>query len=242
MTHSPCTRLAWHAALLAAASLYVATPAAAQTVSVGADAVSRYIWRGADFGESFSIQPALSVSSGGFEIGSWASYAVSPASAGVNEHDLWASYTVATESAGSFSVGVTDYYFPTPGGAVFFDFDGDGAGAHWVEPFARYTGPTAFPITLLGAAFVHNDPDHSVYLEASYPARIDGAELGLTLGAVTGESTFYGTDGFSIVSVGLAVSKAIQLNERVTLPVSVSYILNPDSERTFLVFGVGLSL
>ncbi len=242
MTLKPSLQHPVHAALLATAWLCVVAPAAAQTVSVGADAVSRYIWRGTDFGESFSIQPALSVSIAGFGIGSWASYAMNPQSAGVNEHDLWASYTFTTESSGSLSLGVTDYYFPAPGGAGFFDFDGDGAGAHWIEPFASYTGPDAFPITVLGAAFVHNDPDKSVYVQASYPVQVDGAEFGLTLGAVGGESAFYGTGGFSIVNVGLGASKAIQLNERVSLPVSVSYILNPDSERTFLVFGVGVSL
>lgn len=231
-----------HAGIFLAAALCATSTAGAQTVSVGADAVSRYIWRGTDFGESFSIQPALSVSHGGFEIGSWASYAMDPDAAGVNEHDLWLAYTVETASSGSFSLGVTDYYFPVPGGAQFFDFDGDGLGAHWIEPFASYTGPETFPITLYGAAFVHNDPDNSVYLQASYPVRVDGAEFGLTLGAVGGESPFYGTDGFSVVNVGLAASKTIQLKERVSLPVSVSYILNPDSERTFLVFGVGVSL
>lgn len=241
MTRTPSLRRPLHVTLLAA-SFCLAPVVDAQTVSVGADAVSRYIWRGTDFGESFSIQPTLSVSAGGLEIGSWASYAMNPQSAGVNEHDLWASYTFTTESSGSFSLGVTDYYFPAPGGAGFFDFDGGGTGAHWIEPFASYTGPDAFPITLLGAAFVHNDPDNSVYLQASYPVQVDGAEFGLTLGAVGGESAFYGTHGFSIVNVGLAASKAIQLNDRVALPVSVSYILNPDSERTFLVFGVGVSL
>ena len=214
----------------------------AQSVSVGADAVSRYIWRGTDFGESFSIQPALTVTAGGFEIGSWASYAMNPESAGVNEHDLWAGYTIETASSGSFSIGVTDYYFPAPGGAGFFDFDGDGLGAHWIEPYVGYSGPSSFPISLLGAAFVHNDPDNSVYLQASYPVQVDGAEFGLTIGAVGGESAFYGTDSFSIVNVGLAASKVIPLNERIDLPITVSYILNPDAERTYLVFGVGVSL
>lgn len=226
-------------ALLVSATM--ATSAVAQTVSVGADAVSRYIWRGTDFGESFSIQPALAVSVGGFEIGSWASYAMSPESAGVNEHDLWIGYSVETAS-GSFSFGATDYYFPTPGGDQFFDFGGDGRGAHWIEPYAGYSGPESFPVTLVAAMFVHNDPDNSLYLEASYPVQLDGAELGLTLGAVAGESAFYGTEGFSVVNVGLSASKSIPLNDRVGLPVSVTYILNPDAERTFLVFGVGLSL
>src|SRR5690625_3783970 len=44
-----------------------ATDAEAQRFNVGADIVSRYVWRGTDFGESVSIQPTLSFSAGGFE-------------------------------------------------------------------------------------------------------------------------------------------------------------------------------
>ena len=227
--------------LLLLASL-AAGPSVAQTFSLGADIMSRYIWRGTDFGESASIQPALSFSAGGFEIGAWASYAISPVAADVNENDLWAGYTVETENAGSFSFGVTDYYFPSPGGTGFFDYSGDGEGAHWIEPYASYTGPDSFPLTLFGAMFVHNDPDNSLYLEASLPVKVDGVMLGLTAGAVGGESAFYGTDGFAVVNLGLAATKDLKLNESFALPVSIAYILNPDTERSFLVLGLGFSL
>lgn len=214
----------------------------AQSFSLGADIMSRYIWRGTDFGESASVQPALSFSAGGFEIGAWASYAVSPVAADVNENDLWAGYTVETKNAGSFSFGVTDYYFPSPGGTGFFDYSGDGEGAHWIEPYASYTGPKSFPVTLYGAMFAHNDPDNSLYLEASLPVKVDGVILGLTAGAVGGESAFYGTDGFAVVNLGLVATKDLKLNETFSIPVSIAYILNPDTERSFLVLGLGFSL
>lgn len=215
-------------------------PAAAQHFSIGADFVSRYVWRGTDYGEAASIQPVLSFSGGGFEVGTWASYAIDPEAAGVNEHDLWMGYTVETGGAGSVSFGVTDYYFPSPDGAGFFDFDGDGDGAHWVEPFASYTAPGSVPVTLYGAVFAHNDPDNSVYLEAAAPIRVDGVVLGLTAGVVAGKSELYGTDGAAIVNLGISASKEIPLTEQFSLPISVTYILNPDAERSFLVFGITL--
>ena len=229
-------------ALLLALILASASPLYAQSFSLGTDIVSRYIWRGTDFGESASIQPALTFSAGGFEIGAWASYAFSPEAADVNENDLWFGYTVETENAGSFSFGVTDYYFPAPGGPDFFDYSGNGEGAHWIEPYASYTGPASFPVTLYGAVFAHNDPDNSVYLEASIPVQVDGVELGLTAGAVGGKSAFYGTDGVALVNLGLSATKAITLSEQFTLPVSVAYILNPAAEQSFLVFGLSISL
>ena len=64
------------------------SPVLAQELSLGADMVSRYVWRGTDFGQSASIQPDLAYTFGGFEIGTWASYAVNPAASGVNDHDI----------------------------------------------------------------------------------------------------------------------------------------------------------
>ncbi|MBO6575118.1 MAG: hypothetical protein JJ896_06875 [Rhodothermales bacterium] len=224
-------------ALLLAA---VAFPVNAQEFSLGSDFVSRYVWRGADFGESLSMQPGLSFTYKGLEVGSWASYSVAPEGAAANEHDLWISYTLSSENSGSFSIGVTDYYFPAPGGVGFFDFAGDGQGAHWIEPFVSYSGPSSFPVELYGAMFAHNDPDNSVYVQVSYPFETEGVDLGLAVGAVTGESGFYGTDGFALVNVGLTASKDVSLTDRFSIPVSVSYILNPETERTFLVFGISL--
>jgi len=217
-----------------------AVPASSQSFSLGADFMSRYVWRGYDFGESLSVQPALTFSTGGLEIGSWASYSISADGAGANEHDLWLGYTVETPTSGSFSIGLTDYHFPSPDGLGFFDGDGDGDGAHWIEPYVSYTGPDALPITLYGAVIVHNDPDNSFYLQAAYPLTVGDVALGLTAGAVAGESAFYGTSGFAVVNLGLSASREIKMTDSFSLPISVSYIMNPDTERTFLVFGISL--
>jgi uncharacterized protein (TIGR02001 family) len=234
------TRVSLGILFLLAASAALPHPSLqAQSFSLGADIVSRYIWRGTDFGESASIQPALTFSYEGLQVGSWASYAVDPSAAGVNEHDLWASYTFSTEHAGSFGAGVTDYYFPNAG-AAFFDFDGDGAGAHWIEPFVSYTGPSSFPLSLYGGMFVHNDPDNSIYLQATYPFAVDGVTLALTAAASGGESALYGTDKFGIVMTGLTASRALPITESFSLPLYVSYIVNPYREKSILVFGVRL--
>jgi hypothetical protein len=217
--------------------LLMFSPAAlAQTFSLGADVMSRYIWRGTDFGESVSIQPALTFTQGGVSVGSWASYGVSPEAASVNEHDLWVSYSVQTRT-GTWTVGATDYYFPNAG-YPFFDFDGEGEGAHWIEPFASFTGPVAFPIGLYAGVFVHNDPDRSVYLQASYPFTTEGVALTFTAAASAGPSALYGTDTFGITTVGLTALKSVPITDRFALPVTVSYLVNPYQERSFLVFGL----
>lgn len=214
-------------------------PAAqAQSVDLGADLTSRYVWRGADFGESMSIQPSLSFSGGGFSIGSWGAYAVNPQSAGANEHDLWASYAVET-SGGTVELGVTDYYFPNAG-VGFFNVENDGAGAHQIEPYLSYTGPDRFPISLYGGVFAYNEPGYSLYLEASYPFTVESIDVTATIGGTPGESAFYGTEKAGIINTSLTASRSIPITESFALPVKVSYILNPHAEKTFFLFGVSL--
>jgi len=197
--------------------------------------VSRYVWRGVDFGESFSIQPTLEFGAGDLAIGSWASYSISANGAGANEHDLYFSY-----SLGPVSIGMTDYYFPSPGGTPFFDYS-DG-GAHFLEINASAGGTDDFPLTISGNIFVHNDDDNSVYIELGYPFTVEDVDLGVSVGVVPQESAFYGTGAFGITVLGLSASKEIQITESFSLPVFVSYIVNPtpDVERSFLVFGFSL--
>ena len=211
--------------------------ASAQSFQLGADFISRYVWRGVDFGESFSVQPALEFSAGAFSIGSWASYSIAADGSSANEHDLYFSFEL-----GPVTLGMTDYYFPGPGSVNFFDFSNGGNGAHFFEINASTGGTEKFPVSLSANVFVHNEPDHSVYLEASYPFMVEDVDLNLTLGLVPQESDFYGTGQFGVTVLGLAVSKKIPITDRFALPVSVSYVLNPTPgvERSFLVFGVSL--
>ena len=67
------------AAVLTGLFMATAVPASAE-VGLGADVVSRYIFRGVDFGNSAAVQPYLSVSqevaSGTLEVGAWGSFSI----------------------------------------------------------------------------------------------------------------------------------------------------------------------
>ena len=217
-------------------------PSAQAQVSLGADFVSRYVWRGVDFGESFSIQPALTFGASGFEVGAWASYSISQDGSGANEHDIWAGYTFDLSDGASLSLGITDYYFPSPGGLPFSNFDNDGSGAHLIEPSVSVTGPASFPVTLYGAFMVHNDPDDSFYLEASIPINAEEVELGLVTGFSLKESALYQTNTLTLINLGITAGRDIKFTEDFSLPVFVGFVLNatPDNERTHLVFGFSL--
>ena len=220
-------------AAIAAAGWPAAAPA---EIGIGADVVSRYVWRGTDFGNAVSVQPGIAFSKEAVEIGAWSSWAIS--GGGANENDLYVSYAV-----GQVSVTVTDYYFPVgappesegegehdhpteepPG---FFDYSDDGA--HILEASAAVDLGMA---SVMAAFNFRGDPDNSFWVEASIPlAALSGdVEVGLTVGAGNG---VYTNDGAAegdpmVASVSLDVSDGDYF---------ASYILNPDSETSFLVFG-----
>jgi uncharacterized protein (TIGR02001 family) len=212
-------------------SLLLAPNVAAQSFSLGADVVSRYVWRGVDFGESAAIQPALEFSAEGFAIGAWGSYALDDAAA--NENDLYISYSIDTGS-GSVAFGVTDYFFPTSG-TDFFDFEVDGQ--HVIEPFISYDGP----VSLLLAINAMNDPDNSIYAEVGVPFEVENVALGLTAGASLGESVWYGTDGLGIINLGIGAATPLPITDTFALPLFVQYILNPYAAQNYLVFGLSIS-
>ena len=218
-----------------AALAVVPAQAAGQSVSIGADVVSRYVWRGLDFGESMSVQPALTLGAGGFEIGAWGSYSISANGADANENDLWFTYTITTASGASIAIGATDYYFPGPG-ADGFSYKS----AHTLELSLAFSGPETFPLSLF--AGLVNDEEKPVYLEAGLPLPAgDDVELGLHAGMVTAESGFYGTDGAAVVNLGITAAKDLTITDSFAIPTSVSYVFNPDQDRAFLVFGISLS-
>ncbi len=197
------------------------TPLHAQ-LDLGSDVVSRYIWRGTDFGNSVSIQPYISYSSGGFEAGAWSSWAVT--SAGANEHDLYVSY-----SGDLVGVTLTDYYFPVEAGAPgsdVFNFNSED-GSHILE-IAGSVG--AGPLTATAAVNFLGDPENSVYLEGTYLIfSEENLSADITIGA--GNAIYVSSEdtGFNAVSMALNVTKGSYM---------ASYILNPEARISWLVFGV----
>ena len=178
-------------------------------VAIGADVVSRYVWRGTDFGNAAAVQPSIETTIGPVALGAWGSWSISPgpADASGNECDLYASTTV-----GPVGLTLTDYFFPAYAGTdSLLNVD--------IHVFELSAGADVGPVSVLAAANVSGDDDNSTYLELTYGA----FSLGLGNGA-------YSTDGeFAPVSLGISASRD---------NFSASYIINPDQETSFLVFGV----
>lgn len=229
------------AVMLFALTLVYQNKTNAQGFNVGADFVSRYVWRGLDFANSPSIQPTLSYTTEfGLEIGYWGAYSTTPVN--YQETDLYVAYNIKDV----VSIGVTDYFFPDGSGTYvnnnYFEYGEDKTG-HIFEANLSFNGVEAFPISIsANYNFYGADANNSFYGELGYDGNCKGMDYSIFAGFTSGKGIYLpaGTDGFSFVNVGLTVSKEIQITEKFSLPVMSSLVINPQAENIFLVFGFTL--
>ncbi len=248
--HSPrqISALIFFAFLICSSSAHGQGP----NVSLGTDFVSRYIWRGINANDAVNIQPSLSVEDCGFAFGFWGSYSFSNNNKSdqnyrsAHEIDTWLSYTKDLRSGSAITLIATDYYFANSG-VSFTDIGNydspDGPGAHTVELGLELTGPTQFPITLSGYVNVYNDPGNDTYFEIDYPARLTEVAFNFFAGASAGSienPSCYGTDKFALINIGVKATKTITITKEFSIPLSVSYIVNPNAGRAYLVLGLSL--
>ncbi len=204
-------------ALAAVATVSANTPATAE-IGIGADLVSRYIWRGTDFGNAVSVQPGIAYATDAFEIGAWSSWAIN--GGGANENDLY-----ATVYLGPVGLTITDYFFPAAAPANFFSY-GDGDAVHILEASAS---ADVGPASLMAAFNFSGDAEDSFYLEAMLPlAALSTDDVEVGLGLSLGNGVYTTDTDPALVTISLNVSAGDYFAQ---------YILNPDAEITFLVFG-----
>jgi hypothetical protein len=220
--------------------------------SVGSDIMSRYVWRGMDFGASPSIQPYVEYSNSGFAVGAWGAYSVTGSQG--QEADLYLSYTFLNDM---ITIGVTDYFFPNDLMADnYFNYK-SGETGHLYEAALSFNGTENLPLSLLIATNFYGDD-----LDSEGNSRFSSyAELGYSLETATGVSidVFTGAnltaqsaadkeaelDGFygnkaGLINVGATAGKEIEITEKFSLPVSASLITNPMAGNIFFVFGISL--
>jgi hypothetical protein len=185
-------------------------------MDIGADFMSRYVWRGGAYSNGPSIQPYMSYASSGVEIGFWGAYANDTLA---DELDLYASY-----SFGPIALTLTNYIFPdiTTGGTTkYFD------SGIWEGMVGLELGP----VSLTGAYFFE---DGDTYISAGIPL----GDVGFTLSLGDGFYTKSGDMG--IMEIGLSYGKEIKINDDFSLPLLSNLIYNPSFDQMYLVFGVSL--
>jgi hypothetical protein len=235
-------------------------------IDLGADFVSRYIWRGKDYGNSPSIQPNVSFSAAGFKIGAWGCYGISEYKTKINdstiidmghyaETDFFVSYTYKW-----VTLGVTDYFFPNPlipnNGNKYFNYNNRTTG-HTFEVCLSFNGTDKVPLQIFAGTFIYgadkgkdstgvygtgDKNNFSTYFEVSYLFTIKkvGVDMKPFIAGIPFGSVWYGEKA-GIVNLGFTATKPIKITKGFTLPVYTSVITNPQAQSIFFVFGFTLT-
>lgn len=235
------------------------------SILLGADLMSRYVWRGRDYGNSPAIQPNLAFTWKGLAIGAWGSYAFGPHSVQVNdstmadaghysEMDLYISYTYKW-----FTLMLFDYFtvngLDPNSGNRYFDYNNATTG-HTLELCLTYQGPESFPLQVLASTLVYGadkgkdstgvygagtENNYSTYFEVSYQFNIRPVDIKLKpfIGGIPFGGSWYGPYA-GVINLGLQAKKDIPITEKFSLPIQASLVTNPQAQSVFLVFGISL--
>lgn len=237
---------------IAAVCVLGATGVKAQEFTIQGDLVSSYVWRGIYQGGAASVQPTLGFNVGNFSLTAWGSTSLSESN---KEIDLTAAYKFG-ETGPTFSVASLwwdgqsdvvngDYqnnYFHFKSGNTGHHFE---AGLAYTLPVEKFPLSIAWYTMLAGADRKFNEDGkekqaYSSYVELNYPFCVKSVDLNATCGMVPYETPQYGVNGFSVTNVALKATKAIEFNNKFSLPIFVQAIWNPRMEDANLVFGVTL--
>lgn len=233
-------------------TLFAQTDSTKSPISVGCDLMSRYVWRGTDFGGTPSIQPSISFEKSGFTIGAWGAYSTNFSGNNTGdiykEADIFVGYTFKK----IITLTVTDYFFPNDiSDNKYFDYNNKTTN-HVLETSLSFNGTEKLPLTVLLATNVYgadakkiNDDgtvgniQFSTYAELGYSFKNLDVFIGTNMtqpDREKGESGYYG-DYMGVVNLGVTSSKEIKITKTYSLPLTVSFIINPQSEKIFLVAG-----
>lgn len=198
----------------------------------GVDIVSRYIWRGLEFGQAPNIQPGMSATWKGFTLGAWASYKLN--GEGMQETDFYVSKTI-----GPVTIAVWDYWnFYDTAAMDFSDYD-EGTTAHLLEAQVLISGGETLPFNVLGSYFFYgSDATKSLYFELQYVNTFGKNDFMAFAGFSPKGKYYVSKEG--MVAIGVQLKRNIEITDRWQLPMSMSLIYNPDVKSMYLVAGFSL--
>lgn len=224
------------ALLFVAAAMNITTVFAQDSldVSLGADLVSRYVWRGMDQGSGVSLQPSLGLSLKGFSLTAWGNSSL--VDMNVDEIDITLAY--ATDH---LSIGLTDYFWQGVG-ANYSKYADD----HFFELNLAYTVSENVPLTigwntmLFGGKSGELDEDgdrmFSSYFSLGYAFDVHGVALEPSIGITPWKGQYH--DGAAVMDISLKASKEIRLTDSFSLPLFSQVIVSPAMDEAHIVFGL----
>lgn len=200
------------------------------TVYGGVDAVSSYIFRGAECAGA-SLQPSFGFDLSGLKVGFWGS---TDTQWNVKEFDLCASYSIK-----GLTLGVTDYFGPynRADGVKYGYMDNHIDEGMISYDFSELCG---FGLSLAWYTNFAGDDDYSSYCNAAYNFSLSGVDCTASVGLTPYKGIY--KDKFSFTDISLKASRSLAITPTFELPLFVQAIFSPVADNAFLVAGVSIVL
>ncbi len=206
---------------------------------LGVDLQTKYIWRGMEMITEDAapvVFPQLNFQTGGLYAYAMGGYSINGK---YSEVDLGVSYTHKW-----LTVGINDYYYPTTTTAEdqYFNLKNDETG-HWLEA-AVTIAPESIPAYLTVSNFFYGADKnldgaqaYSTYAElGGHYDFLNDHSLSLAVGAAFNKSCYNGyAHNFGICNIEMKYTYNLAM-KNLTLPLSVSYIINPVYEKSHVNF------
>lgn len=200
-------------------------------ISVNAELVSRYLWRGQNYGQAPSFQPGAEITWRGFAFGTWGAFGI--AGDGYPELDFYIS-----KSIGKFTFAVWDYwYYDKDVNTSYFDYRSSST-SHMFEGQIMFSTGEKTRLNLLASSlFYGSDPSRSLYGEAEIERGFGKNELKLTAGyQFKGE---YYAPKSAFVNIGCTYTRYLFDFNKYSTYISISLTANPALGKTYLTAAVG---
>jgi len=212
----------------------VATTASADTTPSpwGLDVylMSRYVWRGVQFGTGPSIQAQLGYTEGGFMAACYVAKSMNGTSTGFpNTSNVMVGYQYH-----GVSLFVDDYYFYDEDNLDRY-FDWSDTTLHYVETRLRYDGARCYGMVSYNI-YAGDGAKKAPYVEGGY--RFPKHRLTLFAGYLFDESDLNFSTSAGVTNIGLTKEKDIRINKGFALPLTGSLIVNPNYKNVVDLPGV----
>ena len=214
-------------------------------LSLGVQLQTKYVWRGMEMQTEEAaptLFPSITFSKSGFSAYAMGGYSINGK---YGEVDLGLSY-----SKGWVTIGVADYYYPTltTNQDQYFNFKNKETG-HWFEGYVSIV-PGELPISVTFSNFfagadkkMDGKQAYSTYAEINtWYDFVNNDQIALNVGMAFNKSCYNGYEhGFGVCNIEAKYTHTVQFKNEWTLPLSVSYIINPVFEKSFVNFSSSIN-
>ena len=212
---------------------------------LGLDLQTKYIWRGMEMITEDAapvVFPAVNYQNKGLYAYVMGGYSLNGK---YSEVDLGLSYTYKW-----ITVGINDYYYPTTTtpNDQYFNFKAKETG-HWLEAVVAIA-PEKIPAYLTVSNFfagadrdLDGNQAYSTYAElGGHYDFLNDHQLALAVGMAFNKSCYNAYEhGFGVCNVELKYTYIVNFNDKLTLPLSVAYIVNPVFNKSHVNFTASFS-